>query len=136
MKKFDYLYHGEKTKSKQKTKSKSKKHSKSDEKWKGGTIVVLIVMTLIMAGVFYLVYDANEGYEWFKEEVEYIKSLDWQPENSTVTYYMHLAKPNYDNWTNFFCFIDYEEDPWNNTKGYIWFRHTGEWYFEEYIEDE
>lgn len=99
------------------------------------TLITVIACSLVLLLVVgYIVLKVEPNYQRFVDEVEFVKTLGWEPEGAEVEYTGRFAKDNTEEWKNLFCWIDYESEPWNNTKGYIWYTNEGEWYFEEYID--
>jgi hypothetical protein len=96
-------------------------------------IVVLFASIVVILFFGWLFLYAIPNHEHYEEEVQFVKSLDWNPENSTVSYSSFFAKESVSEWKNFFVWIRYEDQPWNNTRGYIWYTDYGEYYFEEKI---
>lgn len=117
-------------------KRSKKKKSKNRHTLDGGFIfafmVFFIIMAIVIGFIFYVLIPDNE---WFDEQVDIVKSTGWEPENSTVTYSSHHAKENQGEWKNLYCWIEYQNEPWNNTKGHIWYTDAGDWYFEEVVEN-
>jgi len=91
----------------------------------------IILVFLIALGFIVLIGGLVENNERMDTEIEYLESLGWIPEGAEVQYSSWHAEDNTENWKNFWVWIDYENSPWNNTRGYIWYNHDGEYYFEE-----
>ena len=102
----------------------------------GAFIFTGAIVGIMICSAGYLLYEGYTGTQWFSKQIDFLDALDWAPENATVTYSMTHAKPNHGDWINLFIWIEYEDEPWNNQRGYIWYTKSGEWYFEEYLESD
>lgn len=92
------------------------------------TIIGFIIIISMLLWIFFIVVPESKKMD---EEIEYLKSLGWEPENSIVEYSYWHTEDNTDLWKNFWVWIEFEDAPWNNTNGHIWYNHNGVYYFEE-----
>jgi len=95
-------------------------------------IISIAICLLVVGGLFCWIFlDVIPARQREDEEIEYVKSLGWEPENSFVKYWKAWGDEDTIYWKSFRVYIEFENEPWNSTMGHIWYNHDGEYYFEE-----
>lgn len=95
-------------------------------------IIIALIFCVVVGLPLRLVFlEVIPNQAKLKEEVEFVRSLGWEPEGSVVTYSTRFTEENTEIWRNLCAWIKYESQPWNNTRGLIWYTQAGQYYFEE-----
>ena len=99
------------------------------EKYKKEFYVNIIIGVCLIIVVLWMVCSlSSEQSEWL-EKVEFAKTLDWgQPENATIEYRTYRYAQEGD-WYKVKVRISFEEEPWRDYTGKLWFTMDGKTHF-------